>query len=237
VSLTPPVLCLVTDRRRLGARLGSPPDGPATIEALLTQAEAASEAGVTLIQVREPDLPADALIALVRAIRARVAPRARVVVNDRLDVALACQADGVHLKSTSVPVTSALRLAPPGWLVGRSVHSVTEIEGGVGAGATYLVFGSVFPTRSKPADWKTAGLAGLAAAVAAASPLPVLGIGGIGPDQTADVARTGAAGLAAIDAFLPSDPARIADTVHEAVHRLRIAFDWTLPFPNMSGND
>ena len=59
--------------------------------------------------------------------------------------------------------------------------------------------------------------------------VPVLGIGGIGPDQAADVARTGAAGVAAIEAFLPSDPARIADTVHEAVRRMRMAFDSTLP--------
>jgi thiamine-phosphate diphosphorylase len=237
VSLTLPVLCLVTDRRRLGARLGSLPDSAATIDALLTQASAASEAGVTLIQVREPDLRARALVALIRAIRARVAPHTGVVVNDRLDVALASQADGVHLKSTSVPVRSALRLVPPAWLVGRSVHSVTEIETGVGAGATYLVFGNVFPTRSKPAGWATTGLAGLAAAVAAAAPIPVLGIGGIGPEQAAAVARTGAAGLAAIDAFLPSDPSRIGDTVHEGARRVRMAFDSTLPFPNMSGND
>jgi thiamine-phosphate pyrophosphorylase len=230
VSLNPPVLCLVTDRRRLGARLGTVPDSPATIDALLTQVTAASDSGVTLVQVREPDLPAKALVALACAIRERVAQHTRLVVNDRLDVALACQADGVHLKSTSVPVAAARRLAPRGWLVGRSVHSLAEIGIGVGVGADYLVFGSVFPTRSKPAGSETTGLAGLAAAVAAASPLPVLGIGGIGPDQAADVARTGAAGLAAIDAFLPSDPARIADTVHEAVQRLRMALDWTPPF-------
>ena len=83
MSLPLPVLCLVTDRRRLGARLGSLPDSAATIDALLTQASAASEAGVTLIQVREPDLRARALVALIRAIRARVAPHTGVVVNDR----------------------------------------------------------------------------------------------------------------------------------------------------------
>ena len=91
------------------------------------------------------------------------------------------------------------------------------------------MFGTVFPTRSKPPDWKSAGLAALAAAVAAAAPVPVLGIGGIGPDQAADVARTGAAGVAAIDAFLPTDRTRIADTVHGAVQRMRIAFDSTFP--------
>ena len=229
MKLSPPILCLVTDRRRLGARLGSPPDSSATIDALLTQVAAASEAGVTLIQVREPDLPARVLVELICAMRARAAAHTRIVVNDRLDIALASHADGVHLKSTSVPVADARRLALPGWLVGRSVHSLSEMGDLAGAAADYLVFGSVFPTRSKPAGWDTRGLAGLEAAVAAASPIPVLGIGGIGPDQAAGVARTGAAGLAAIDAFLPSDATRIADTVHEGVRRVRMAFDSTLP--------
>jgi thiamine-phosphate pyrophosphorylase len=226
VNLTRPVLCLVTDRRRLGARLGSPPDARATVDALLVQVTAAAEAGVGLVQVREAELPDSALVALVRAIRDRVVPRgARVVVNDRLDVALASGADGVHLKSASIPVVEALRLAPPGWLIGRSVHTVAEIERGLAVGAHYLIFGSVFPTASKPAGWNTAGLAGLAAAVRAASPVPVLGIGGIGLDQARDVAATGAAGLAAIDAFLPPQSTRIAHTVQEAVRRMRMAFD------------
>ena len=247
MSLTRPVLCLVTDRRRLGARIGSLPDAGATTDALLAQVTAAAEAGVGLIQVREADLHAGALVALVGAIRARVAPRGtRVVVNDRLDVALASRADGVHLKSASVPVAEARRLAPPGWLIGRTVHSVAEIARGVAVGADYVIFGSVFPTQSKTAGWETAGLTGLAAAVQAASPLPVLGIGGIGVDQAGGVARTGAAGLAAIDAFLPqvSDfdlawPNRrslgggwsiaIAETVQENVRRMRIAFDSTIP--------
>ena len=231
MSLSPPILCLVTDRRRLGDRLGLPPHSPSIIDALLTQVSAASEAGVTLIQVREPDLPAPALIPLIGAICARaVVHGARVVVNDRVDIALASHAHGVHLKRTSVPVADAMRLAPSGWLIGRSVHSPADLAHGVTAGADYLIFGSVFPTRSKPVDWPTTGLAGLAGAVAAASPLPVLGIGGIiGVAQAVDVAGTGAAGLAAIDAFLPTDRARIADTVHDAVTRMRMAFDSTVP--------
>jgi len=230
VSLTAPVLCLVTDRHRLGARLGSAPDTRATADALLAQVTAAAEAGVDLIQVREAALPDITLVALVRAIRDRVVPHgARVVVNDRLDVALASGADGVHLKSASIPVAEALRLAPPGWLIGRSVHAVAEIERGVAAGAHYLIFGSVFPTHSKPAGWETTGLAGLAAAVRAASPVPVLGIGGIGLAQARGVAGTGAAGLAAIDAFLPPQSTRIADTVQEVVRRMRMAFDSPLP--------
>ena len=231
MSLSPPILCLVTDRRRLGDRLGLAPDDPSIVDALLTQVSAASEAGVTLIQVREPDLSATVLVTLIRKIRERTATHGtRVVVNDRVDVGLASHADGVHLKGSSVTVAEARRLAPPGWLIGRSAHSLSDLAHGVTAGVDYLIFGSVFPTRSKPWDWETTGLAGLGAAVTAASPLPVLAIGGIGWAQTADVARTGAAGVAAIDAFLPTDPVRIADTVHEAVGRLRMAFD-SIPPP------
>ena len=236
MRLTPPVLCLVTDCHRLGKLLDTPPYAPTTLDALLTQVTAAAEAGVRLVHVREPRLPAGLLVELVRAVRDRVAGLgARVVVNDRLDVALAGGADGVHLKSTSIAAADVRALVGSTWLVGRSVHGAEDLK--AAAGADYLVFGTVFPTRSKPADWTSAGLAALAAAVAAATPVPVLGIGGIGPDQAADVARTGAAGLAAIDAFLPTDRTRIADTVHGAVQRTRIAFGLTFPLPDMSGNE
>lgn len=230
VRLDPPLLCLVTDRHRLSARIGSPPDADRTTDALLTQTTAAAEAGVRLIQIREPDLPSGALVGLVRAIRAAVARHGTlVVVNDRLDVALAAAADGVHLKAASVPVIDAARIAPPQWLIGRSVHCLTDIAHRDTAGAHYLIVGTVFPTASKPAGWQTVGLSGLEAAVRAASPVPVLGIGGIGPTEAAEVGRTGAAGVAAVDAFLPTDRARIADTVHEGVLRMRIAFDSTYP--------
>lgn len=231
VRLDPPLLCLVTDRHRLQARIGLPPEAAErTTDALLTQATAAATAGVHLIQVREPDLPSGVLVGLVRAIRARVARHGTlVVVNDRLDVALAAGADGLHLKASSVPVIEAARLAPPQWLIGRSVHAVPEIAHRDTAGAHYLIVGTVFPTASKPAGWTAVGLSGLEAAVRAASPVPVLGIGGIGPAEVADIIRTGAAGVAAVEAFLPTDPARIADTVHEGVLRMRMAFDSTSP--------
>jgi thiamine-phosphate pyrophosphorylase len=226
VTLTRAVLCLVTDRHRLGTRLGLRTDADGTLDALVAQVTAAAEAGVDLVQIREPDLPARDLVALARAIRTGVGPGGvPVLINDRIDVALASGADGVHLKGTSIPAEEAARLAPPGFLIGRSVHSVEDIQRGGAAGAHYLIFGTVFATGSKPAGWRTAGLAGLAEAVKAASPLPVLGIGGVGRDQAAGVAATGAAGLAAIDAFLPAEGTGIADTVQEQVRCLRIAFD------------
>lgn len=230
MNLTFPILCLVTDRRRLGARLGMSVDAATTRQALLTQVAAAAAAGVSIIQVRDADLTPRELVALVGAIRDSVSGHAtRVLVNDRVDVALASHADGIHLKTTSVPVIDAARLARPDWLIGRSVHSPGELMGGAARGADFAVFGTVYPSLSKPPSWETTGLDGLAAAVRAAGSLPVLAIGGIGPLQARAVAQTGAAGVAAIDAFLPSDPARIADTVQEAVLRLRMAFDSAVP--------
>lgn len=226
MTLTLPILCLITDRRRLGARLGMPVDAAITRQALLTQVAAAAAAGVGIIQVRDTDLTSRELVALVGVIRDSVSGHAtRVLVNDRVDLALASHADGVHLKTTSVGVADAARLAQPDWLIGRSVHSPGELMDGAARGADFAVFGTVFPSVSKPPSWTTTGLDGLAAAVRAAGPVPVLAIGGIGPVQARAVARTGAAGVAAIDAFLPSDPARIADTVQEAVRGLRMAFD------------
>jgi thiamine monophosphate synthase len=95
VNLTFPILCLITDRRRLGARLGMSVDAPTTMQALLTQVAAAAAAGVSIVQVRDADLTSRGLVALVAAIRDSVSGHAtRVLVNDRVDVALASQADG-----------------------------------------------------------------------------------------------------------------------------------------------
>src|SRR5207247_1866179 len=128
---------------------------------LLAQVRHAVHAGVDLIQVRERDLEAAALAALVRDVlaAARGTPT-RVVVNDRLDVALACGADGVHLRHDSVRAETVRTIAPAGFLVGRSVHDLAEAEG---AGPVdYLIAGTVFPTPSKPAATPILGLDGLA---------------------------------------------------------------------------
>jgi thiamine-phosphate pyrophosphorylase len=188
---------MVTDRQRLAAA------GPAEV-VLPRCVAAAAEAGVHLIQVRERDLDAGPLTRLVSACVAAVAgSRARVIVNDRLDVALAAGAHGVHLPGHGVPAARVRAAVPPGFLVGRSVHHASEAarvaaEGGL----DYLVFGTVFATRSK-AGVRAAGVEALAAAVAAA-PLPVLAIGGITAERAPLIASTGAAGIAAIGMF--ADP-------------------------------
>ncbi len=223
------LLCLVTHRVRLAARLRRTVDVDGELDLVVAQARAAAAAGVDLIQVREADLGAGALARLVvRVIDAARPSGTRVVVSDRLDVALATAADGVHLKEGSVPVQAARRLAPARFLVGQSVHGVDAARDAAGAGADYLVFGTVFATRSKPAGWPVAGIGALAEAVAAVTPVPVLAIGGAGAATAARIRATGAAGLAAIDAFLP-DGADLDTALQTIVQRLRTAFDTRSP--------
>src|SRR5262249_17414429 len=124
-------LCLVTDRARLGQT-----------RTLVDQARDAVAAGIDLIQIRERDLDAGPLAALVdQVMRVARGSSTRVVVNDRLDVALACGADGVHLRGDSISIAAARRITPPRFLVGKSVHSVDEARAAIGA--DYLVAGSV----------------------------------------------------------------------------------------------
>jgi thiamine-phosphate pyrophosphorylase len=121
-----------------------------------------------------------------------------VIVNDRVDVALACGADGVHLRGDSIPAVAARRLAPPGFLIGCSVHSVKAAIDA--AGADYLIAGTVWPTSSKPEHHPLLGLEAFASIVTAVS-VPVLAIGGVTAGRVTDVALAGGAGVAAIGLF------------------------------------
>jgi thiamine-phosphate pyrophosphorylase len=113
-------------------------------------------------------------------------------------VAVACGADGVHLRADSISVADARRLGPPGFLVGRSVHSAEEAV--VAVDADYVVAGTVFPTPSKPGRTTVLGTAGLAR-ITAATRVPVLAIGGISIANVDAIAAAGAAGIAAISLF------------------------------------
>jgi thiamine-phosphate pyrophosphorylase len=179
------IICLVTDRRRADPVL---------------QGKRAAAAGVDLIQVRERDLDASALVALVTAVVHAVRGTAtRVVVNDRLDIALACGADGVHLRSDSIPAEAARGLAPDGFLVGRSVHGADDAIR-VATHVDYLIAGTVFATASKPDADRLLGADGLRAIVAAVR-VPVLAIGGVTVDRVETIAECGAAGVAGIGLF------------------------------------
>jgi thiamine-phosphate pyrophosphorylase len=194
--------CLVTDRRRLCPGARSFADAR---RGLVEQARRAAADGIDLIHVRERDLAAADLAALVADVVAVTRGSAtRVVVNDRIDVALACGADGVHLRADSVPVAEARRLLPAPRLVGRSVHSVQEAI--AASDADYLIAGTVFPSASKstgPLAAELLGIEGLRAIVNA-SAVPVLAIGGITPDRIDSVLAAGAAGIAAIGLFIDS---------------------------------
>ena len=196
--MTAPALCLVTDRRRLA---GGDDHADAARGRLVAWIARAVRAGVDLIQIRERDLDARSLARLVEDAIAVARPAgARVVVNDRLDVALACGAEGVHLRGDSLPPRAARTLAPPGFLIGRSVHGVAEAARVAGE-VDYLIAGTVFATPSKPPDHPLLGLDGLAAVVRAVR-VPVLAIGGITLERLPEVAATGAAGVAGIGMFL-----------------------------------
>ena len=191
------VLCLVTDRHRLCSETVA--FEPAR-RRLIDQAKWAITSDVDLIQVRERDLEAADLARLVSdLVRVSRGSGTRVVVNDRIDVALACGADGVHLRYDSVRAEAVRTIAPAGFLVGRSVHGVADAER---AGPVdYLIAGTVFPTPSKPAAAPTLGLDGLAEVVQAVA-VPVLAIGGITRGRLDEVAATGAAGVAGIRLFI-----------------------------------
>jgi thiamine-phosphate pyrophosphorylase len=195
-----PILCLITDRRRLCPAC----EGDAAVRCLLAQVQEAVACGVDFVQIREREMAAGALAGLVAASAAIArGSSTRIIVNDRLDVALAAGADGVHLRSDSVSPSAARRMAPVGFLIGRSVHDAAEAAS-EGAGADYLIAGTVFPTSSKPDEARFLGAEGLADVVRAARQ-PVLAVGGMTLDRLPVAAAAGAAGIAAIGLFLAED--------------------------------
>jgi thiamine-phosphate pyrophosphorylase len=200
-----PLVMMVTDRHAYGA-----PDGE-SLTRLVDATRRAVHAGVDLIQVRERGLEDDDLLALVRDItRSAAGTPCRVVVNDRVDIALAAQADGVHLPGRAVPTERVRRMVPEGFAIGRSVHTVAEAA--EERSADYLVFGSVFPSKSKAPGHAVAGVAALAHACSAAA-CPVLAIGGMTAARLPDVARAGAAGIAAIGLFATATDRELQDIV------------------------
>jgi len=162
---------------------------------------------VDAIQVRERDLPDRDLVALVRRIgQACAGTPARVLVNDRADVAVAAGAAGVHLRSDAPPASRIRAFVPSAFVIGRSVHSIAEIDQAIAdGGCNYLLFGTVFPSTGKPAGHPVAGLEALRAACAR-SPLPVVAIGGVDRSRLQAVAEAGAAGYAAIELFMGLTP-------------------------------
>ena len=219
------ILCLVTDRRRLGAAIGAA-EGDWS-ELLHQQIAAAASAGIDYVQVREPDLEAGDHVALVRSLISRMgSATTRLLVNDRLDVALAAGADGVHLKEHSILPDEARRISPPGFVIGCSVHSVEAVP--ARKSADFLIAGTVLTTASKPAvDYLNKD--GLGRIVEAAANQPVIGIGGLDVRSIPLLASTCAAGLAAVGAFIPAAGEDLTKFVQNRVTAFRLAFDATSP--------
>lgn len=199
--------CYVTDRRSL------PEFEPRKAqETLLSKIEAAAASGVDWIQIREKDLSGrDCALLVQKALqRAAKSPAssgapARILVNDRLDVALSERTSGVHLGENSLPLPETRRLVgnrnePEGFLIGVSCHSLEAARSAASAGADYLFFGPVFATPSKATFGAPQGLERLAE-VCRAVPIPVLAIGGITLANAPDCLTAGASGIAAIRLF------------------------------------
>ena len=215
------ILCLVTDRRRLGAAMGaSREEWP---EILARQVQAAATAGIDYVQVREPDLEARPLATLVRELVRRTAGTpTRILVNDRIDVAIAAGASGVHLRETSVMPEQARRIAPPGFVISCAVHSIASAI--ARKSADLLIAGTVLSTASKPSvDYLNK--AGLETIVKAAAGQSVLGIGGLDLSSVPLVAASSAAGMAAIGAFIPRADDDLSEFVQKCVRELRLLFD------------
>lgn len=222
-----PLLCYVTDRPNLvftGTSEGRQPFAVRKI--LLEKIAAAAAAGVDWIQIREKDLSGKESSSLTReAVRlamgsspgaakapilsrteaAREEVSTRILVNDRLDVALAAQASGVHLGEKSLPAGEAQRLAKSlhrekDFLIGVSCHSLETAKAAERSGANYLFFGPVFATPSKAAYGAPKGIERLAE-VCRAVTVPTLAIGGVTLENAADCLSAGASGIAAIRLF------------------------------------
>lgn len=184
-------------------------------------AAAAVRGGVTMLQVRGKDLPAAALADLTRRVRA-VAGEVPVLVNDRLDVALATGAAGCHLGQDDFPMDEARRMAPPDFLLGGSAGSEDEARRAARLGAHYLGVGPIHATPHKPDAGAAIGVAGFARIRAATPALPAVAIGGVTVRDVPALIDAGAAGVAVIGAVLDAeDPADATWKLREAVDRAR----------------
>jgi thiamine-phosphate pyrophosphorylase len=196
VSIARPAfsLYLITDRRLAKGGL------VAACEGVL--AAAGSDAPRIAIQLREKDLTGRELLALARELRKiSTAHGAMLLINDRIDVALACEADGVHLPADSFAVRDARELLGKSKLIGCSTHSIAEVEAANRASANFAVFGPVYDPISKSAYGPATGVEALREACEA-SDIPVYALGGITPEHIEELSDCDVAGVAAIGAIL-----------------------------------
>ncbi len=203
-------LYLVTDRGLSGGR--------PTAEIV----RAAVEGGVTCVQLREKHCPTREFIAQAQAIRGFLKARGiPLVINDRLDVAQAVGADGVHLGQSDMPLAAARAIVGDRLLIGISAESVADAIEAEKGGADYLGVSPVFATATKTDTAPALGLAGLAA-IRRAVGIPLVGIGGLNRDNAAAVVASGADGVAVVSAIVAApDPAQAARELLQEIRRAR----------------
>ncbi len=204
-------LLLITDRKAVPSSNDAP---EAVLPDTISRALEGAPKGSVAVMLREKDLPAKDLIRLVEIMAdVTTAVEAPLLVNDRVDVALACHACGVHLPSSGLPPRQARDLLGDDALIGVSTHGLEEARAAAAGGADYVTFGPLYDTPSKRPYGPPVGIPALTEVTEALPrPIPVYGLGGVTPERTPEVISAGAAGVACIRAVLAaSDPA-------EAVH-------------------
>ncbi len=196
LQLLQPCLMLITDSALCpGASLES-------------AVELAVAGGVNAVQVREKSMPSGELLQLAQRLRAITDGKAMLTINDRADITVACDADGVQLPETGISPKVARLVMGRDALVGCSVHSLQGALNAERAGADYVILGTIYPSRSHP-EGPVAGV-GLLKEVCQAASIPVLAIGGVTKDNITEVIESGAAGAAVISAILGADDPKIA---------------------------
>ncbi len=194
-------------------------DGRGDAERVWRIATAALAGGVRCVQLREPQLPARALLELVRALRPRCAAHgALLLVNDRIDVAIAGDAHGAHVGGRSLPGADARALLGPARWLSVATHDAAQLAAAVAAGADSVTLSPVFPTQSHPGA-PTLGVAA-AAQLAAHAPVPVVWLGGISVANVAQLAPHRPAGIAVMRALCDAaDPEAAARALLERLGR------------------
>lgn len=173
------------------------------------------DGGATLIQLREKRWPARAFYSDAEAaIGMARAAGVKLIINDRVDIALGLGADGVHLGQTDMPVKAARRLLGNEAVIGFSTHNWPQVQEALGLPIDYLAFGPVYSTTTKTNPDPVAGLTELARIRAAAGSIPIVAIGGINPSNIREVFQSGATSAAVISAIL-SNPALIAKNLRD----------------------
>jgi thiamine-phosphate pyrophosphorylase len=194
-----PIICLITPGN------AAPENFADYCSSLIDLIGPAVTAGVSLFQLREKKLTGKLLFELVTSVvSAAKGTEIQVVVNDRLDIALAAEASGVHLPSDSFDAREVRQVVPENFVIGVSTHNDRELLHASEAGADYAFFGPVYSTPNKGA---AVGLDGLRKAINAVPDLPILGLGGITATNYREIIFTGAAGFAAIRSL--NDPVQL----------------------------